>query len=112
MDYFQKNLLFNGLLSLMVFAYGLYLVDRVLSRHLALSRRLAFYAGILIMMSGLSFFVYKLHRYGEFYTIKSAAEYHETISCHARKWALTHSATNSNESFWSEPNENCRPKSK
>ena len=48
MDYFQKNLLFNGLLSLMVFAYGLYLVDRVLSRHLVLSRRLVFYAGILI----------------------------------------------------------------
>lgn len=111
MDYFQKNLLFNGLLSLMVFAYGLYLVDCVLSRHLALSRRLVFYSGILIMMSGLSFFVYKLYRYGEFYTIKNAAEYHETISYHARKWALMHSPTNSNESFWSEPSERATQKS-
>ena len=87
MDYYQTKLFVYGVISAVIVICGVMTVDGVLKQHLALRKRLTLYAGLTLVLCGYSLFGARLHKYREWYVIKSAADYHNVSMYHAAKQA-------------------------
>lgn len=96
MDYYQMRLMAYGLISVMIALAGILLIDGVLKSRLSLGKRLTVYAGLALIVCGYSLFDVRLHKYREWYVIKSAAEYHDVSMYHAAKRSARREAEKKN----------------
>lgn len=87
MDIYQMRLLAYGCVSACLVIGGLFAIDHVLKNRVALKKRMILYAGMSLILSGVSLFGIRLHRYREWSVIKSAADYHNVSMYHAAKRA-------------------------